>query len=774
MVYLVLAVVLGLGVHLVGTSVLRAVELIRSESLLLSDARMLVSILIGHGLLAFITGASMVFGWPLFQAYLVIFAAAFVLSCTGALSSEVRKRWRDGWRSVPLIYKVLSVLLLLWSANTGLGLAPNLCDDVGRYFYMGQRLWSSGNLADSFNNWRTVVTGGSLYVQTPGLLIPGDSGPMALDIVCGQMIILAMLKMKKSMWSRIVLVLVSILAAVTNSVGIATTNSVPRFVPALLMTGILLTALNREVRSESRVVILLAASSAMAAAGAIRPQFLMFMIVAVVVSLVVSNDRILGMLLVLATPVFLSPWLIASFRDTGTPLFLPFLPGNSVPNWRGASMADAVHRTFLDRFLEIDGLRFLLLAIVLAVAVRARLPRRIFHICLVVLGAALATMATFAFLATANEQPDITRYLAPIVLATIIFVTTEVLESTDSGTRWNTHAALAIPLVLLFGISAGSVGVLDIPGEIGSSLLSAKNRLNSGRDRPYSEFESELLKTQGRSVDQLMAQVPDESNVLVAIDRSELALQDRMNIGILGAPGWVYQKPHDLEWSYGISPLADSFKVRMKVDSMIENAVYPLIEFGRTKAGDLVGVRKTPFGVEFVLDHWGSRLRVSSRITAESISEEGIGIEIDRTRGLIRIVGADGRSWTIGPDGGAFHTTLGPYFLNSNKLGFSTVQVLADASRAVSTERVLRDPDHYFAQLLQGLRKRGVEFLLVQDEQSSRCLYSEAGWVTNATRPNIYQNQAPFMLAWIDFIRYQTTRLPVATNGDFQLLDLRT
>ena len=655
-------------------------------------------------------------------------------------------------------------MLILVSAQTGLVTTANPCDDEGRYFYLGQRLWDTGNLLDPFNNWRSAVTGGSLYLQSIGVQLSSQNGATAVDLAAGQVLLVAVVLSLKNWYARAALLIYAVLMAVTNFSGIGPTNSVPRLSPLLLMAGSLVVVFRAVQDRAEETVLVTAVAAAMAAAGAVRFQFLVFTGMTVFIGLVLTRRHVRLLLVASLTAALISPWLLASYRDAGTPLY-PFFSGNNDEKWTGVGLPSAVSRTFLDRLLEIDGLRFLIATIFLAVLVWRALEPVVRKVVLAVSAGSLLTTALFALSAKANDQPDISRYVAPLLIAAMFVIGIFILESSGISLEKSRVGMPMLFLVVMLGLSTGTTGLLDFPSEF-VSRISATARAATSLSPEPNRLDESLVK-------QIIKEADSGTTVLTAIDRAEFALSDRVSVGILGVPGWSYPRPHDLVWKKGLSPESDSFLVKFSPSDLPENKVLAVVTFGQRGRGDMIGIRRTPFGIEFVLDHWGSPLIVSPRWKEFGSGERTVEVDVDRTRGLVQFRAGGSFFHTMRPRTGKFHSEHGRYQFLSNELGFSTVTAAPSDMRKV---RVVSSPAasvQFYENLLEGLRTRGVDYVLAKSSEKSTCLYNEQNWIENSVSPTIYQLHAPYIFAWFDLVDYLERRLPTERIGIYSLIDLR-
>ena len=736
-------------------------EVCARRSLDLGSSRWLIAALLGHGLVAAGAGAAAAIRIP-FRAVFLAAVGVSVLIAVGSLAtpnirSALRSRTQLGAGLIPRII----VILLVCGAAVGLDTWVNPCDDPGRYFFLAEKLWHSGNLFDPFNNWRSTITGGSLYMQSLGVQIHPGNGSAALDVVSGLIILACVANAVSRRSTKWILLGFAGLVVITNSAGIPAVNSVPRFTPAFLMLAVLI-ELNSSARGRAETFISAAAiGGAVAACGIVRVQFLLFM--GLVVLLSTSNRSRIGRTagVTALSAMFVAPWWIASFRDTGSPLY-PFFPGTTDDRFQGVRLPLGVMNDLVGRILDVRGASLVLIAVALLVVTRSK--REGGSGAWAVAVAAITTWFSFTYMADSNDLADVSRYLAPMFVATVLYLVVVVLEDMNLGVERWIETGSGVAMVLTLGISSGGTGLVDLGGAVVSKLaLTARTATTVNVSNPEPD--------QGE-VRSLLSSVPSGKSILAAIDVSEDALVDDLNVYTLGIPGLSYPRPHDMNWSLGLSPESDTFEFVVDSTTLEQFKLYPLIQFGRAGAADMVGVRRVGNWLEFALEHWGQPIVFSSRFPIVPVQQARFLIDVDRGRGLVGVADEGGRTVNIGPVNGAFFDKGSGYTLGVNGLEFSTSKRSLATGNTIS--QVNRNADEFYGRLLSGLRDRGVEFLLVHSESRSKCLYQDAGWRRNATSPTLYQTQAPYFFAWFDFTNHLESALPTTRNGSFSLIDLRS
>ena len=763
----VVAIALSIfGVYFIGYGLVEVFTCLGKSTVRENPKVHVLRFLLGWGSIFFIAGVASYFKIP-FGSCL---QGLIVLCLVSTLISFRKKGYaRHVERSTSVTsYICIAIVIIVMAICTGLLAGVNSCDDPGRYFFLASRLWDEGNLFDPFNNWRTTVPGGALVVQSIGLRVAGSFGPIALDIGSGLTLLLVIGLVLKKWTTRIGLLLYSFMAAITNVAGIIPANTVPRYLPVALMLGSLLILFDKEFTNSNRLVTYPGVAMAVAACGMIRIQFLLFVALTVLIYLALNKFQDLRESVLIGIQVLFSliPWVLSSLTDTGSAMF-PIMMGNVDRAWMGNSLPSGINFPFIDRFLGIETLKFLIVSIAVIVLGRkhCRVPAN--RQVLAILSSACLTLAFFAYMAKANASVDISRYLAPIVICSVLLlICIDLLQNERHGGRRMVSVAI-VTCLLSLGISSSNVGLRDI-GQKSVQTISATARMLTSANREEIDLSNERA-----SISSLLSHVPKDSILLSSIDNTELTLDHVDHSYSLGIPGFIYPKPHDMSWNLGLSPSSDVFEVSITANQLKMGEIYSLIQFGESGSADMVGIRNTPIGFQLVLEHWGYAPTFSNPWInrGEKIS---FRIEIDKTRGLVRKRDETSTS-TMTILGGKFYETDGraPYFVGGNDLGFSTVaemtpDFLLDAISLVSTTR-----DEFYTQMLEDLKKRDVRYLLIQRPSSSICLYNETGWKINAVSRTLYENQAPYFFSWFDF-GYKLLKQPnaVLINGDFALINL--
>jgi hypothetical protein len=556
--------------------------------------------------------------------------------------------------------------------------------------------------------------------------------------------------------------------ALTNAAGILPANTTPRFLPVALMLGSLLILFDKDFFNANKGAAYPGVAMAIAACGTIRLQFLLFLGLTVLIFVFLNKPRNLRMLILIGvqTLFFLIPWLLGSLRDTGSAMF-PVMKGNVDTDWIGNSLPSGASFPFLNRVLGIETLKFLIAAIAILLLCRIYYGVSISKQAKAILSSACVTLILFAYLAKANAQVDISRYLAPVVVCSVLLlICIEPLQKVQKKAKRFTSASM-LACLLGLGITASDIGLNNI-GEQAVKRLSSTARMVTSENRADSD-----LSNQRASINSLLSNVPHSSVILSSIDNTELTLNKVAHSFTVGLPGFVYPKPHEMSWSLGISPTSDVFEVKLFVSQLEIGEIYSLIQFGESGRADMIGIRRTPVGVQLALEHWGNPLTYSEPWTSTG-DETSFRIEIDRLRGLVRKID-DTNTITMSILGGEFYDkdSKSPYFLGHNTLGFST---LADTTPAFLSDAVSLMPtrqDEFYTSILKNLKMRKVGYLLIQRPASSICLYNEANWKANAVSETLYENQSEYFFAWFDFgYELQKQSKGVFINGDFALINL--
>ena len=753
-------IILGflISVYTLGVGCIYIFLLLSKQELKWSSHNHVLSFLFGWGVIYLISGISSLARLPfgvLLKSTMFVFLFPALL-----FFKEIKGAGKPLLTTGQKAYTVASFAVLIVAICTGLNSLVNLCDDPGRYFLLANKLWDSGNLYEPFNNWRTTVPGGALVVQSIGLKIIGSRGPIAID-VAASLIILYLLGIASRNWlAKSGLLLFSIFVALTNSAGIMPVNTVPRYLPVSLMIAGFLLLIDLPQAKMNATHIVVGISLAFSAVALIRIQNLLFIGLAMILYLSLTKFSNIKEFLIIGLVVLLNllPWLLSSLRDTGSAIF-PLMMGNVDEHWTGNALPLGISNPFVDRFLSIDGLKFLAISTLIVFLMRERTKRFPNADVLAFSIAAFVTVALFSYIAVANTALDISRYVAPIVVTTLLLFFLQSLD-TRSDLLYRVKLSLLLMCIIAMGISSSSVGIKNV-GEVLVNRLSATARMiTSGNPTEVDFSESK------ESIDSLLKLIKKESVVLTAIDDSELALTKSNDVYSVAIPGFVYPKPHNMMWSNGLSPSSDLFSLKFEQTKLEIGFVYPLIEFGSSGAADMIGIRRTGIGIEFVLDHWGTKL-LATRPWKLASKHVDFQIEIDRKRGLVRFSSLEMEEALSSPTG-FFHSPSSNYQVAINGLNFSTVNSDLPPAVRIGLVQLSKNNDQFFAKLFSDLRKRGIDYLLLQNPEDSICLYNNQAWIKNATSRTLYEAQAPYFFAWFDLAdRAKQQTLNTATEDEF-------
>lgn len=708
----------------------------------------LFNTLFGHGAIAFGAGLSILFHFP-FKYFLYALAiCSIMVSVERCIHAYRRARIID--RSTIKLHAIkifTFIVILLLTIGSGAVANINSCDDTGRYFLMAQRLWDTGNIVDPFSNWRTTVSGGSLYIQSIGLQLGGLKGPVLLDLVCGLTLILAIGRVMSSKITKNSLVFFAGLIALSSTSFVFQTNSVPRLTPSLLVAGSVIATLKLVKDGNIQMVQVVMITGGLMAGGITRIQTLALGVAALVSILTLAGRSRILMQTAVALIAAASPWLISARRETGTILF-PIGWGNADRNYAGLALPSGAQQPLLMRLLQVDGYKYLVILIAISIVWRSTITTKDRQLIALMISLTLAIGSLFVYLARSNSKADIDRYLAPLVIVTILVSLSIYLE----GSNLPKHKLLIAGCVALFGC----IGLANSQLGPGNLISNSSNKLKAGVGAIRIERNSE--SSQNMQVRNLAAVVPKGSTILSAVDDVGPALRSGIQVWIAGVVGQVYPRPHKMEWSYGLSPHAEIFEVSLLSSSLRTGTTYPLIRFGDTANSDTIGVRRSGSAIEFVLQHPGEPLVSSPRLSVGVEEEAFLSIHVDRHRGLVRFATDDGFDYTMSPGGGAFHSP-------SSKTDYRLFRY----PEKVQVKRLNRSPHEFFSKLTQDLRSRGIDYVMFQNPHTSVCLYNEDNWKTNATSLTLYQMQSPYFFAWFEYIAYLRSEYITYRLGNFAL-----
>jgi hypothetical protein len=360
----------------------------------------------------------------------------------------------NGWRIGLLV--LLAAWLTVWTLASP---TINPCDDDIAYIPFAHQILHVGGLVEPYSQRRIGTLGAWLPTELWGYLTLGPRGALIGDALICPLLAAAALLWSSRRWPGIVIGGAGALAATLAPIG--RINFGPNGITVLMLVAVGIVA-TRTVRDDPRARLAGAVITA-ALAGQLVGYRLHYGLVALIpVALVVfwppRSWRLFGAA-VAAGVVPLLGWSIASWIDTGTPLFPWLGRGTLNPDWHGYKdpLVHGFHALYgraLDLLSYSDaGVDAVVLTAVGALAFVAggKLGWRR-GIPLAMAAATLVTIAIFPVLITTGPVDDSWRLIRPLVIGSLLVLLADLAVSQGLSLRPRGDQALMVGMAAAAGV----------------------------------------------------------------------------------------------------------------------------------------------------------------------------------------------------------------------------------------------------------------------------------------------------------------------------------
>jgi hypothetical protein len=410
---------------------------------------------IGIAVLASFTGLLVLARLPAEVPFWILAAAGLagwlVRPPTAALRREER-----GWLALRLgILAVLAAWLVIWALAQ-----PTFqqCDDNIAYIPFAHEILHIGGLDEPFSQRRIGTLGPSIPIEFWGYQTLGPLGALLGDVIICPILTAAALLWSNRRWPGITIGGAG--AIVAGLAPIGRTNFGPSGITVLMLVALGLIAV-RTIPGGGRARlagVIVAAALASQLIG-FRLHYALVALAPVALMVLWTPQRLRTSIVAAAALIVpILGWSLASWRDTGTPLFPVLGKGTLNPDWPGYK-DPAVHglhalttrSTDLLRFDHV-GLMIVALITVSAVLLVARRPAgRPFAVPLAMAVATLGTIAALPVLLTTAPLFDAWRITRPLVVGTLLVLLALLSGIQPLRVRWLSR--LVLPLVVAIALA---------------------------------------------------------------------------------------------------------------------------------------------------------------------------------------------------------------------------------------------------------------------------------------------------------------------------------
>jgi hypothetical protein len=441
----------------------------------------------------------------------------------------------DGWRILLLL--LLALWLIVWTLASP---TLNPCDDDVAYIPFVHELLHLGGLVQPYSQRRIGTLGAWMPTEFWGYLTLGPRGALLGDTVICPLLAAAALMWSSRRWPGIVIGGAGALAATLAPIG--RINFGPNGITLLMLVAVGIVA-TRTVRDNPRARLAGTVVTA-ALAGQLVGYRLHYGLVALIpVALVVfwppRSWRLLGAA-VAGGVVPLLGWSIASWIDTGTPLFPWLGRGTLNPDWHGYKdpLVHGFHALYgraLDLLSYSDaGVDALVLIALGALAFwvggnrgwRRAVP-------LAMAAATLITIIVFPVFITTGSVDDSWRLIRPLVIGSMLVLLADLSASQGLSLRPRGDQALTVSMSAAAGVLL-ALWVGQIPW---SQQITNIRNLGTGIKQARA-FDTDPYKGLKPQYDALKRALPAGAVVAYTADEGDLldgAGSKSYNLDIIGA-----------------------------------------------------------------------------------------------------------------------------------------------------------------------------------------------------------------------------------------------
>ena len=489
----------------------------------------------------------------------------------------VRERSFRTWGSLfrfRLVIGWLGVITLCFAAiGPAMSGAWNVNDDAPAYSYLGQRLLATGGLIDPFNTRRLNSYGGAELFQAIVIRTVNVAAGIGVEWFFFLLLTVALfIRSIRRPWAPWMIWTVGILTVVMRPVG-GWANMAPALSGAAL-TLALARIISEHGDSENPRWAYLTSGLLFAALFALRLEFIVAGAAIVVIFALTRTRRRFAEALVLtaiASLISLLGWSIALKRSSGSWVFPLDSSYWTQQTWylNPAIHTLSQHLRELISILGFDDIGIGLmgsvaiagLAIVLArargMAFSSQLKETsLMSKVLVTLALVFGTLVlavSQAWINSGSTLYDITRYVGPSALATVLFSVSTIWDCATSepespGVRTaatRQRLMLIAPVALSIGLFAWYSG--QLPRTLGSSMdlvYRQSYRAVSGQPVLSNNWSSDFRRSQLTSYEQISRKIPAGSHVLAAVTLPGDLDFSRFDFTTLDEPGGTSPPPH--------------------------------------------------------------------------------------------------------------------------------------------------------------------------------------------------------------------------------------